>query len=48
MLPESGLDETVRRMEEAMAKAKGEEVGSEAEKKEPVAAKPVDDGGWTS
>lgn len=43
-MPVSDLDETVRRMEEAMAKAKGEELPP-AEEKEKVAV-PTKDDGW--
>ncbi|KAJ8600675.1 hypothetical protein CTAYLR_007446 [Chrysophaeum taylorii] len=43
VMPEAGLDDTVRRMEEAMAKAKGEDT-SAREEKEPVAVQPKDDG----
>mmetsp|Transcript_1508 Transcript_1508/g.3857 ORF Transcript_1508/g.3857 Transcript_1508/m.3857 type:complete len:143 (+) Transcript_1508:60-488(+) len=43
VMPETDLDETVRRMEEAMAKAKGEET-TEEETAKPVAAAPKDDG----
>lgn len=39
---EGGLDDTVRRMEEAIAKAKGEEVPTEENEK--VVAQPKDDG----
>eukprot|EP00633_Aureoumbra_lagunensis_P002185 CAMPEP_0197286912 /NCGR_PEP_ID=MMETSP0890-20130614/2739_1 /TAXON_ID=44058 ORGANISM="Aureoumbra lagunensis, Strain CCMP1510" /NCGR_SAMPLE_ID=MMETSP0890 /ASSEMBLY_ACC=CAM_ASM_000533 /LENGTH=107 /DNA_ID=CAMNT_0042755879 /DNA_START=159 /DNA_END=482 /DNA_ORIENTATION=- len=46
VMPETGLDETVRRMEEALAKAKGEDATEEKkeEESERPAKVPKDDG----
>ena len=47
-MPDGSLDDTVRRMEAAMAAAKGEEFVEEEkeEVKTDIAGRPIEDGGW--